>query len=195
MTLEIVFAVLKRIWPYLVAAGLVVAAVIWYNVQIHAAEKRGAAGVQAKWDEDKAARIKLTTGIALLYAKALTDGEQHAKDQQQQDDTRYAALEQRIAALPQVRTVYLSSSTVGLFDDITAGANGATTAPVVPATGTAPVSASAQGQSDQGRWVSEAELAQYSKDAARAYEDAKSLFHQCIDWYNQVRQPTLKGAL
>lgn len=169
--------------------GIGAAVLSLFGLIAHEYESRGKADIQAKWDEDKAARIKRTTDITNeLYAQiGRKDGE--ARALQARLDATFSGI--RAGGLTHVPNapVALSGATAGVFDDASRAANSAR-----PDAGTKAGADSVPAAAETKVVYDERELASWVVDAAGAYADAYQLWRSCRSREDQYLIAMKKGA-
>jgi hypothetical protein len=106
----IALALLRKFWPYLLGALLVIAAVIWWNRYVHSIEARGDAGGYARATAEGTAKelaqlqVNQKAFAALIAARDIKDAALSASADKHLSDLRTA----------QNETTRLASGSVGL---------------------------------------------------------------------------------
>lgn len=190
-TAQAALGFLRRAWPYLLGAILVVSIYAWDRHRMHAEYARGftdgSAKVQAQFDAFKDKQEKIVTNLALLWAKAIQNVEVRYVTVEKTRVIRFAAARTAIGkirdATDQV-AVPVSADAAGVLRDIHAGANAAATDSAAvegdhrPA---AAVPAAAGSETTLTDWL------KFAADAGEAYRAAEDKRQACVSAYDQVR--------
>lgn len=184
MIAEIAFAVLKRLWPFLLAGGIIAVEEVRLSSAHHSLDvsRKRETVLQSKLDVAR----QRATDLALLYADQLPKIDAAARQQEATDRVRMDSLNDRIDALSRELDVRISADARRVLDDVTAVANGRDAAAAAqPAEGAAAVPAVPEA-------ISEHDLVEYAAVAGEAYLSCVRMFHETRDIYNAARNAQLK---
>jgi len=183
--IDIVLAVLKYAWPWVLAAtiwGVQETRIGVLKVSLSASHKREIVA-QSLLDASR----QRATDLALLWAATLPKIDDAARAQEVKDHAQIESLQQRVDELSRAPTLHFSGLAVGLFDDISTFANGRDAAPArASASGPAAV------PFRPGAVYSEADIVEHDRLAGAAYRDAVSKLNECRNLYNEARNAQLK---
>jgi len=166
----IALAILSRIWPYLLGAGVLLGLYTWDNNRCNAAcvkQTKRADALQAESD----AAHKRATALAILWAAQVDKTEKEAHDAEALRREAFDKLESRIRALPSIRGIRLSPATWRVLSDASDLANARTP----------------QEHHDTPEAISESDLARKWAEAAAAYADAYAHWSSCVRFYEGLR--------
>lgn len=169
--LAIAFAVLGRVWPYLLGAALLLggywALDHWHNAAWQTANARADAA-----ETKLAAAQKRATDLALLWSAQVDKSDKEARDAKAKAVADYVRQQDVVRHLSVLPTLRISADAWRVLVDATDFANAA---------------ASPSVNQNAPQAISEAALGQYALDAADAYLDARAHWSSCVSFYESLQ--------
>ena len=165
--------IVRPLLPYLIAAAAIGAGWLWLDQRCNAACERKSRQLSAITEQMEQARQR-ATDLALLWANVLDRADRTAKASKEKADATFAAIADNSRRVASSGSIRISPDALRVWGDASAAANGQAP-PAEPDPRPYPVPVPAEGIR-----VEEAELREKWQEAARAYEDAKSLHRQTV---------------
>jgi hypothetical protein len=166
------FLIQPLLWLALIAA--LAAGAMWAKTSYDETRRdEGRAEVQAKWDDDKAMRIRRTTEITLTLSGKLMEAKDAQTRRETEINARFSTLEARVRALGSGRTVGMSPAAADLLRDAADAANRANARALDDRTETRPDPVPAAAQTVA---FDEQEFVAWIVKAGAAYADAVNLW-------------------